>query len=348
MAKYSNIKKPAFFIPFMDYAQSIGSVVYQDNELNDIHLLNPAKTHKITPDEGWWETGEIRYDINFNSSISYQTISDSDGYIYIFILGHNLNTADCSIEIRLEEILDPNLSISAGTIEREKIVNDLGDNSAPEYNGFSIIKAKYNISNVSGIRIIIKGHSVASNNEIKIGSISLCSKWNPPHNPDLSLKMSRQFDGVHTTRTKGGATLSDTSYTRGGTLWGDSHAWDLIDTDSDYAESFSRTLGRRIWNMNFSYLTPTNLMPEFESLDYYETEYNDNLDKSIQTSQSFFARVLNRVQGSHLPFIFLPNDTDPNYNPDQWAICRFDQNDFSITQAAPELYSLSMKLTESW
>ena len=100
--------------------------------------------------------------------------------------------------------------------------------------------------------------------------------------------------------------------------------------------------------MNFSYLTPANLMPEFETLDYYETEYDDSLDKNIQQSQSFFARVLNRVQGSHLPFIFQPNDTDDNTNPDQWAIVRFDQKDFSITQAAPELYSLSMKLTESY
>ena len=84
-----------------------------------------------------------------------------------------------------------------------------------------------------------------------------------------------------------------------------------------------------------------------KSLTKYETSLTATSD-SIMYSQSFFSRVLNRIQGSHLPFIFQANDTDPNYNPDQWAICRLDQKNVSITQAAPELYSLSMKLRESY
>ena len=59
--------------------------------------------------------------------------------------------------------------------------------------------------------------------------------------------------------------------------------------------------------------------------------------------------ILNpKVQGSHLPFIFLPNDTDPNYNPDQWAIVRFDQSEFDINQVANSVYDISLKLTEVW
>ena len=87
-------------------------------------------------------------------------------------------------------------------------------------------------------------------------------------------------------------------------------------------------------------------MPKTESLNHYNTSLD--LSDSNLYSQSFFSRVLNRIQGSHLPFIFQANDTDPNTNPDQWAICRLDQKNISITQAAPELYSLSMKIRESW
>ena len=117
-----------------------------------------------------------------------------------------------------------------------------------------------------------------------------------------------------------------------------------------------RKIGSRLCNYKFykyNYvkksliLKPENLMPKSESLNSYDTSLTANTDFNLY-SQSFFSRVLNRVQGSHLPFIFLANDTDPNYNPDQWAICRFDQNDFSITQSAPELYSMSMQLRESW
>ena len=347
---YSNTKKPAFYIPMFDYLHSIGQVVFKDDDLNDIHLINPAKTHTLSPDDDWWETGQIEYEIDLKGQFEYKEIADADGHIYIFILGHNFHSTNCMMDIQLtwgDEKYEP--------IPFESVVNSNGNMSNPSYNGLSIIKAKYNVTQFDGINIVIRGFSSASNDDIRIGCVSLCSKWTPPHNPDLSLTMSRQYDGVKTTRTKGGATLSNAQYTRGGTFWTNNYAWELSIGDYDIADdehmahrNKQRTLGRRIWSMNFSYLTPANLMPEFESLDYYETEYNENLDKNIHESQSFFARVLNRVQGSHLPFIFNANDTDSNYNPDQWSIVRFDQKDFKITQAAPELYSLSMKLTESY
>ena len=87
-------------------------------------------------------------------------------------------------------------------------------------------------------------------------------------------------------------------------------------------------------------------MPEFESLNHYNTEYNDNLNKNIHQSQSFFSRVLNRVQGSHLPFIFQPDSTKTN--PDQWALARFDQGAFSLSQTAHNVYDISLKIREVW
>ena len=343
---YSNIKKPAFYVPVFDYLHSLGAIEFQDNPLNDIHLLNPTKTHRLNPDNNWWVEGQVQYDITLKNNIKYNDIADDDGYVYIFILGHNLSKIDSALDI---ELIDYSLGNTISSIERLEVVNDSGQLSKPTYNGFSVIKAKYSANQIGGFRIIIRGFSTDSNNEIKIGCISLCSKWNPPHNPDLSITMSREYDGVKTIRTKGGATISNASYTRGGTYWSSGYAWELSGSDDDVSEGkMPKTLGRRIWSMNFSYLTPANLMPEVESVDYYGTEYDDNWNKNIHQSNSFFARVLNRVQGSHLPFIFLPNDTDSNYNPDQWALVRFEQKDFSITQAAPELYSLSMKLTESY
>ena len=347
---YSNIKKPAFYVPMLDYLHSIGNIKYKDDSLNDIHFLNPAKTHIIDPDDNWYSSSQIEYEIEFNTNFEYNDFSDENGFLYIFILGHNLRSVNCSIEIQLKY----GDSYHSPTTY-DGVVNFEGIESKPTYNGFSIIKAGYAANLVDGMKIIIRGFGSDSNNDIKLGCISLCSKWTPPHNPDLSLSMSRQYDGVRTIRTKGGATLSNAQYTRGGSFWTNNYAWELSEGDYDVGDDArmanrnkQRTLGRRVWSMNFSYLTPANLMPEFETMDYYATEYDDNLDKNILQSQSFYARVLNRVQGSHLPFIFLPNDTDDNTNPDQWAIVRFDQKDFSITQAAPELYSLSMKLTESY
>ena len=353
MAQYSSVKKPAFFIPFMDYAQSIGNVEYQDDELNDIHLLNPAKTHRITEEDGWWDGGEIQYDIDFKKPVKWSNIADTDNEVYIFILGHNFASTDCSIKFKFKDDED----IYTDATSRTSIINDNGDGSAPTYNGFSILKTVHGNNNVWGLRIIIKGHSAECNGEIKIGCVSLCSKWNPPRTPDLNLKINREYDGVKTITTKGGATLSNAQYTRGGTFWATSYAWELPYGEGTDAASYTedngyiksqRTLGRRNWDLKFSYINDSDLMPEFESWLYYETEYTDTINKSIKDSHSFFARVLNRVQGSHLPFIFLPNDTDPNYNPDQWAIVRFDQSEFDINQVANSVYDISLKLTEVW
>jgi len=54
--------------------------------------------------------------------------------------------------------------------------------------------------------------------------------------------------------------------------------------------------------------------------------------------------------GGHLPFIFNPNGggTSPNNNPDQFAICRFDQSSLKINQTAPTLYQISVKIRECW
>ena len=342
MAQYSNIKKPAFYVPLCDYLQSIGNVEYKDDPLNDIHLLNPTKIHHIPlPIDQ-----DMIYDVDFKDSLPIEAVTTTSGYIYIFILGHNFRGINASIDIQLIQdgnYISPNI--------RTQIVNDSGSLQRPAYNGFSIFRAKYlNVTMIDGYRIKIRNLGNTEQN-IKIGCVSLSSKWNPPHSPDLSVSMTRDYDGVKTTPTKGGATLSNASYTRGGTFWATNYAWELGTNDYNQGENFSaessRTLGRRTWSMNFSYLSPENVMPKTESLNRYNTSLTASTDSNLY-SQSFFSRVLNRIQGSHLPFIFQANDTDPNTNPDQWAICRLDQKNVSITQAAPELYSLSMKLRESY
>ena len=351
---YSNVSKPAFYIPVFDYLQSTAMIAYNDDPLNDIHLLNPTKTHRINPDANWWQTESITYDITLNSPVVPSQVLDSNGDLYLFILGHNFKTTDCSIELELLTTIEGvDTAIASGSLESIVNYNDLS--SSPDYNGFSIIKANYSIStNINGFKIKINGFSADSDDEIKIGCVSLCKKWNPPHNPDLSLSMTRQYDGVKTTRTKGGATLSNAQYTRGGTFWANNHAWELSGQDYEQAvgvghsyRNIQRTLGRRNWSLKFSYLKDSDIMPEVESLDYYATEYDENLGVTLhENSDSFFSNMLNRVQGSHLPFIFQPDSS--NTNPDQWAIARLDQNEITINQVAHTVYDLSLKIREVW
>ena len=339
MAQYSNITKPAFYVPLCDYLQSVGNIKYKDDPLNDIHLLNPTKIHKLELPADQ----DIAYEVEFKGSLPIEAVTDSDGYIYIFILGHNFEEINASIEI---ELIEDGSYVQPNT--RTPIINDNGVYSAPDYNGFSIFKAKYSASNIDGYRIIIASDS---SQDVKIGCVSLCSKWNPPHSPDLSLTMTRAYDGVDTVRTRGGATLSNASHTRGGTYWANSYAWELTTTDRDQGTDFinemERTLGRRIWNVNFSYIKDEDIMPKTESMHGYETSLTAQSDFNLY-SQSFFSRVLNRIQGSHVPFIFQPNDTDPNTNPDQWAIARLTQDSLVLNQVANSVYDIAMNITESY
>ena len=372
--KYSNIKKPAIYVPLFDYYQSIGKVKYteQADILKDIHLLNPTKTHYPEIEYGQDTVYEVKADAG--SFGTYKEWEDTDGYIYIFILGHNLKKMNCGINIELlydGQTYQPDITSTYPIVNYNQFTDSSG---TPDWNGFSIFKTKYNVTStnsaIDGFRIRIRPFSPTGANEfIKLGCVSICKKWTPPHNPDLSVKMSREYDGVKTTQTKGGATLSNALYTRGGTFWANGYSWELSGSDDDYNNPSDmadrgrqRTLGRRNWDLTFSYLKPSDLMPEFESLDYYGvynninaddqedaySSYEEQLGRNITTSNSFFAAVLNKVQGSHIPFIFQPNVTDPNNNADQWAICRFNQKKFDITQKAPELYNMKLKIRETY
>ena len=264
---YSNVSKPAFYIPVFDYLQSTAMIAYNDDPLNDIHLLNPTKTHRL-----YLEQRTMSYDITLNSPVVPSQVLDSNGDLYLFILGHNFKTTDCSIELELLTTIEGvDTAIASDSLESIVNYNDLS--SSPSYNGFSIIKAKYSIStNINGFKIKINGLSSDSDDEIKIGCVSLCKKWNPPHSPDLALKMTREYDGVKTIETKGGATLSNAQYTRGGTFWANNHAWELSGQDYEQAvgvghsyRNIQRTLGRRNWSLKFSYLKDSDIMPEVES-----------------------------------------------------------------------------------
>jgi hypothetical protein len=358
---YSNVKTPAFYLSVGDYLDSIGMIKYDDTDLSTLHLLNPSHTKKIPiPEtENWYETEQINYDVNFNSFINSEHILDEDGYIYIFVLGHNLHSAGCAMTVRF---LDYNNQYVYSSQEPAvEILNHNGPYAIPEFNNCSIFRLKFLHGQVyKGYRIEIRGHNQnAIDTPIRIGSINLCSKYTPPFSPDLNLTMSKEFDGVSTTTSKGGVSLSNAQYTRGGQYWTTGYSWELnkqnYSTNSPTELSIAnraRTMGRKNWNLQFSYLAPKDVMPETELLDaYFTDDYDndtpqDNLGATFQGSHSLFARLLGRTQGSHLPFIFQPDAT--NNNADGFSICRFNQNKFDFTMSGPELYSVNLNIRESW
>lgn len=194
-----------------------------------------------------------------------------------------------------------------------------------------------------------------------IGSVVVGTYYDMPHSPDLSLTMTREFGGVKTIETKGGASLSNSFYTKP-PMWGDAGSWELYQgTPTNQALSRS---GRRIWDLSFSYLDDGDVFGSNQTLlkgsnsasayggeevgansTAYDAEdlQNDgnNFTYNILTDDNLYS-LIHKTNG--LPFIFQPNKDDNT----TYSICKFDQNSFSFQQTAPNLYSVKMKIREVW
>jgi hypothetical protein len=169
-----------------------------------------------------------------------------------------------------------------------------------------------------------------------------------PHSPDLNLKMSIEMDGVKNIKTKGGASLTDIIYTKPQD-WGDRGAWQLGSNEAGQGISNLRN-GRRVWDLSFSYLSDTDVMPVVAATTNLGAGDNEDTsnpsENTLLDGTDFFSQVINKTMGGHLPFIFQP-DKD-NDNPDQFAICRFDMKSFTYEQVANNVYNVKLKIRECW
>lgn len=231
---------------------------------------------------------------------------------YVAFLGHSAN------QLNLNQSYTSDVSVNA------QIDGTDANSLDPEHTGFSI--ASFNGDNVED--------TIVTYTEGSIGSIAVGTYYDMPHSPDLSLKLSYEHGGVKTKETMGGATLSHANYFQPAD-WGEYGAWQLGD-NQNYRS------GRRVWDLSFSFLSDTDVMPNLGVQNYEEGAVTED----ILTGTDFFSQVWNRTLGGHLPFIFQP-DKD-NDSPDQFAIARFDTNSLSYTQVAPNLYSMSLKIKECW
>tara|TARA_Y100001938_G_scaffold28831_2_gene38913 strand:+ start:15197 stop:16108 length:912 start_codon:yes stop_codon:yes gene_type:complete len=183
----------------------------------------------------------------------------------------------------------------------------------------------------------------------KVGSYVLGYYYDFPHSPDLSLSVEYMYDGHKETTTRGGNTIVN-SYYSGPSKWGDLGAWELGD-DGAYTNLY-RT-GRRRWRLTFSFMADSSIWGKNLSLSNLSTPQEDSADTSADTllfTDTFF-RVLQFTNGSQLPFIFqIDNNVASGEvaKPDQFAIAKFDSNNFNITQTAPNMYSCSLSIKEIW
>tara|TARA_R100001594_G_scaffold146712_1_gene198518 strand:- start:1222 stop:2583 length:1362 start_codon:yes stop_codon:yes gene_type:complete len=218
-----------------------------------------------------------------------------------------------------------------------------------------------------------------------IGCFVYGKYYDMPHSADLKISMTREVDGVNRQRTMGGNDLVNHRYTKP-SQWKNRPQFDLGRTEwkllwgytegvhqDDYTEMWdtqqavlSRT-GRRVWDLNFTYLQGEDILPMSESAGFryggldetnfspmsnnqdgtysYNTTHSGT-DNNLINGNSFIGSVLNKTNGGQLPFLFQP-DRD-NFLPDSFAIAKFDMKTFSFKQVANGVYNIKLKIREVW
>tara|TARA_Y100001973_G_scaffold11977_3_gene16459 strand:+ start:14318 stop:15283 length:966 start_codon:yes stop_codon:yes gene_type:complete len=281
---------------------------------------------------------------NYNPDFSYNIPKILTEKGFVFLLGHNLKTI--GVEYSLANWNNPEHKVNS---------NPVG------YDGFSL--TLFNEPNL--INIDLQVHHSAN-----IGSVVIGTYYDMPHSPDLSLTMEREYGGIKTIETKGGASLSNSFYTKP-PKWGELGAWELSD-GTTLSQALSRS-GRRVWNLSFSYLQGSDVFGSNQGLDHSMLDHDitndevggtaDNLgweigqsgqdndisgsgtfNYNILSDDNFYSQVIHKTNGGQLPFIFQPDSKDFT----QFAICKFDQNSFQFKQVANGVYNVNLKIREVW
>lgn len=334
---YQNVDTPAFYIDFGLWQKALGILKVSNNTTIDEDLAEDLLS--LSPQE----SREIS--LSGTETMSYSTNTHTNWINYIAFLGHRFSTDNISILDSSNSPLRYSLS---------DVVNCY--RGKPKYDGFSIIDID---GGTLGEDISIKLQSQNAGTNISyLNAISFGRKFTMPFSPDIGLKQEYIYDGYTSQQTVGGSTLTNMAY-RGNPKWGNQlGAWELDDAEG-YAKGNLRS-GRRSWEMTYSFLSdsqlfPTNSLGSFalenrdnltEGSDYIDDSFDTKFRNNILSGSDFLSCVANFTMGGHLPFIFLPDSQ--NYNPDQWAICRFDLDSFSLTRAHLNTYNVSFRIIETW
>ena len=338
---YQNVGTPKFYISWGDWYKSLGYDVKRN------HTISPVETysHELFADN---EVG-LYYEDD-GTGISTIPPNGSYGVNFLAVLNHNLDARWRFINKR--QVTD---NQDFGTeLNQDGIVSV--NNNTVDYQGFSLFThtgLSEDYSSYSEEKIY-SGFRTATFGELADESftgIFGCYVWGKyfemPHSPDLKLTMTREMDGVKRIRTKGGTDLVNHRYTKPAP-WGVAGVWELY-SGTPTNQALSR-VGRRTWDLNFSYLQDSDIFPDVSSLTNYGVEgYLDTdpiSDNTLLDEDTFYSQVIHKTNGGQLPFIFQPDSS--NNNPDGFAICKFDMNSFKFKQVANGVYNIKLKIREVW
>ena len=363
---FQRVIKPKFYVDMMSYLHATGHSEYFDKQEDDYEdTPTPKKIHEGNKTDLLYNNPQSLLKMTLaDDGSSYTPFSYTSDRVFpnipidcLVMLNHNLQGKKCSGGFKNEDG-------SADLFKFGQNENYVNWGEYIDYNGFSIrVKSSTNHT-INSIRSYLYFSNVVANTgEAYIGTYFFGKTYSPPHSPNLSMTVSRTFDGIKSSKTKGGHTISNIDHL-GNPDWSGHNAWELWDTNTEEKNLNLGRLGRRSWKLTFDLVSETDVFGALEqsnilpftpdstfpeqpnNLSFTSMGYGNIWDNPLLFDDNFISRVWIPTLGGTIPMIVQLDDT--NKNPDNFAIVTIKQNSFNVTPKAPNLYSYSMTLEETW
>jgi len=338
---YQRILKPKFYVDTPNWKISRG--------------VDSGEFEKIT---GTFNTGSLVTDLidmkpnnrcSFDTSANLtthiilqwdsQTTSTADKFDYIAILNHNLNTADGRVRVAYKATAFTAAGQGTSVANMTSVVNGTVDSDGgagednvadPPYDGSTIITFdEVTASNGRYWAIEIEDDANFSGTDLEIGLIMLGEAYTMSISPDLSVQRNISYEGVDIMQAIGGGEFANAQY-----LGGEDFTSNVFGQPFRRATTgtANRRAGGRIgYNIKFSYLNDTDIMPSNFASPWGDSVFHD---------------VWNKTNGVMIPFIFTPDSTSTTDG--DYLFARFQQNSLQMTQVANNVWDISLSLRETW
>lgn len=341
-----NIRTPRFYVDRINYILNRGRTIAQSCEIQstdignntvglktgssvadliDMRPLNQAVFETSSTVETQADTVVTRFDFAFGSYVTN----------FVAILNHNMASADAKFSIGYgTEAQVETIGFTGGTIVTPSVILNGTESSkivTPQSNGHTLVTFDSASSSDWGIQF--QGSDSTNfdgDNDLKIGCILIGEIYDMPVSPDLSVTRSIIFDKQNMQESLGGQRFSNLSSV-GKRYISEQSKSPFHDYTSNGARGFYG--GRMSYDMKFSYLNSSDIMP-----DNYSS-FNDN---------SVVDDLWNATHGSHIPFIFTQDGSASSPSESDFLFARFAQDSLSMTQVAPDVFDVSFRIEEEF
>ena len=328
------------------FARHHGIATFDFVEYEPYFKLNPAKSKSLTLSGSSGNTGYAAFVMGL-------PIGWVNTLQYMAVLGHKFfDMPDFKFQIETRVFpLDPGLGSNDENVTATSTVNCSPDDyyfTAPA-NGYSLIRFNNPSEQNNQIVINFVGDGGTAFN---IGDVSAGWIYEMPHSPDLSLKLSYQNESISTQTTKGGVSLSNSGWAEAPN-WVGLPQW-MTQNPNDGIANFKGMMPstRRQYDLSFSFLNDFDLLNQHYPgstlgqkgiLQGLKLLNGDDSFIFNGIKDNFFSKVWMGSANGKLPFIF-----QPNKDVDEFAICKFNTDTFTLNQVANNVYDVSVSLTEIW